>query len=266
MPAPVVFIDANNLLHRYFHAMPTQIGREGKNVNAVRGLGELVGRLWRLFHPQAIVAAFDAGDSGRTALLPTYKADREGTPPELLYQMDLARRFFPSHYHVDVVHAQGYEADDVIVTLVRLFRGQGVETIVVTNDKDLTCIVTDEQPCATLYSTAGSEWKRIDAAAVRDRLGVPPSAVIDYLALCGDASDSVPGVPGIGPKTAAALLAQAGSLDALYRNLEAVERPRWRELLEQHRDAAYAARKVLAPVEVPPAIIQAGTTVARRRS
>lgn len=264
MPAPVVFIDANNLLHRYFHGMPTQIGKEGKNVNAVRGLGELVARLWRRFHPQAIVAVFDAGDSGRTALLPSYKADREGAPPELLYQMDLVRRFFPSHYHVDVVQAQGYEADDVIVTLVRLFRGQGVETIVVTNDKDLTCIVADEPPCATLYNTVGE--KRIDAAAVRERLGVPPSAVIDYLALCGDASDSVPGVPGIGPKTAAALLAQAGSLDALYRNLEAVERPRWRELLAQHREAAYAARKVLAPVEVPPAIIQAGTTLARRRA
>jgi DNA polymerase-1 len=223
MSAPIVILDANNLLHRYFHGRPTQIGKEGKNVNAVRGLVELVGRLWRLFHPQAIVAAFDAGDSGRTALLPAYKADREGTPPELDYQLDLARRYLPSHYQVDVVRAEGYEADDVIVTLARYFRTQKVETVVVTNDKDMACLVTDDAPCATLYSVIGDQWKRVDAAAVRDRLGVPPEAVIDYLALCGDAGDNVPGVPGVGPKTAATLLAQFGSLDVLLGSLDDAE-------------------------------------------
>lgn len=264
MSAPIVILDANNLIHRYFHGRPTQIGREGKNVNAVRGLAELVQRLWKMFSPQAIVAAFDAGDSGRKALLPTYKINREGAPPDLHYQLGLVRRYFPTHYQVDVVNAEGYEADDVIVTLARGARAQGIETIVVTNDKDLACIVVDDAPRATLYSVVGSEWKRVDAAAVRDRLGVPPEAVIDYLALCGDAADSVDGVPGIGPKTAAALLAQFGTLDALLGNLEAVPKPRWRQLLQEHGARALEARRVLAPVTVPGAALKSGTTIARR--
>ncbi len=263
MKAPIVIIDANNLLHRYFHG-PTQIGREGKNVNAVRGLTALVGRLWRLFSPVAIVAAFDAGDSGRGLLLPAYKAHREGTPPELTYQIDLARKYLPREYQTDVVRVEGYEADDVIVTLAGVATAQGVEVIVVTNNKDLACIVRDESPRVTLYSVDGSGWKQVDAAAVRDRLGVSPSAVIDYLALCGDASDGVPGVAGIGPKSAAELLGRFGTLDALLEKLEDIERPRWRQLLSTGREQALHARRVLAPVAVPGPALQAGTVLARR--
>lgn len=264
MLAPVIILDANNLLHRYFHGRPTQIGKEGKNVNAVRGLVEFVGRLWKMFPAQAIVAAFDGGDSGRTQLLPSYKANREGAPPELVYQLDLARRYLPTHYQVDVVHAEGYEADDVIVTLARFFRSQKLETVIVTNDKDLACLVVDEAPRASIFSEGWTQGGIVDAAAVKERLGVPPEAVIDYLALCGDAGDNVIGVPGIGPKTAAALLAQFGSLDAILANLEQVERPHVRELLQTHRDQALSARRVLSPVEVPAERIKAGTVIARR--
>jgi len=263
MSAPIVLIDANNLLHRYFHGRPTQL-KEGRNVNAVRGLVDLVGRLWRMFSPQAIVAAFDAGDSGRSQLLASYKANREGMPPELVYQVDLAQRYLPTHYQVDVVRAEGFEADDVLITLARGCRSRGVESIVVTNDKDLACLVVDEPPVTTLYSVAGNTWKRVDEAAVRERFGVPPVALIDLLALCGDAADGVAGVPGIGPKSAAALLARFGDLDTLLANVEAVERPRWRNLLIEHRERALQARQVLAPVSVPPEALSGGTTIARR--
>lgn len=261
--APIILIDANNLLHRYFHG-PTSIGKEGRNVNAVRGIAALVDRLWRMFSPAAIVAVFDAGDSGRRQIFAAYKAHREGTPPELVYQIGLAQRWLPTHYQTDVVRVEGYEADDVIVTLAGQLGGRGIEVIVVTNDKDLTCIVHDEPPRVTLYGVAGSVWSRVDEAAVMDRLGVPPTAVVDYLALCGDASDGVPGVPGIGPKTAAILLRQHGTLDAVLENIDAIERPRWRELLTEHRDAALTARQLLAPVAVPLADVERGTTHARR--
>lgn len=271
MKPPLIILDANNLLHRFFHGRPTEIGREGKNVNAIRGLAALVGRLWRLFSPQAIVAAFDAGDSGRSRIFPAYKAHREGTPPELHYQFDLARRYLPSHYQTDVVCADGYEADDVIVTLAGVATTEGVEVVIVTNDKDLTCIVRDDSPRVTLYSVGAAGWAQIDVAAVRDRLGVPPAAVIDYLALCGDTSDGVPGVSGIGPKTAAELLGKFGDLDTLLAALDDVDvltrlqvRPRWRDLLMSGREQALLARKVMSPVRVPAPAIKAGMVMARR--
>jgi DNA polymerase-1 len=262
MKAPIVILDANNLLHRYFHG-PTQI-HNGRNVNAVRGITALVGRLWRLFSPVAVVAAFDAGDSGRSLLLPAYKAHREGAPPELTYQIGLAQKYLPTDFQTDVVRAEGYEADDVIVTLAGVSSAQGVEVVVVSNDKDLTCIVRDESPRVTIYSVDGLKFKQVDAAAVRDRLGVSPSNVIDYLALCGDASDGVAGVAGIGPKSAAELLGKFGSLDNILAKLEEIERPRWRQLLSEGREQALQARRVLTPVQVPGAVLHAGTTLARR--
>ena len=261
--APIILIDANNLLHRYFHG-PTAIGKDGRNVNAVRGITALVNRLWRMFSPVAIVAVFDAGDSGRRQLFAAYKAHREGAPPELVYQIGLAQRYLPTHYQTDVVRVEGYEADDVIVTLAEQLGGEGIEVIVVTNDKDLACIVHDAPPRVTLFGVSSTGWQRVDEAAVRDRLGVPPPAVVDYLALCGDASDGVPGVPGIGPKTAALLLREYGSLDAVFEHVEGIERPRWRELLTEHREAALMTRRLLAPVAVPLVEVERGTTRARR--
>jgi DNA polymerase-1 len=176
----------------------------------------------------------------------------------------LAQKYLPKDFQTDVVRADGYEADDVIVTLAGVSTAQGVEVIVVSNDKDLTCIVRDESPRVTIYSVDGAGFKQVDAAAVRDRLGVSPSNVIDYLALVGDASDGVPGVAGIGPKSAAELLGKFGSLDALLARIEEVERPRWRQLLLDGRVQALQARRVLTPVVVPGAALHAGTILARR--
>jgi len=249
-----VLVDANNLMHRYYHARPTTIS-QGRNVNAARGLGELVERLRRDFRPHGIVAVFDAGTSRREELLPGYKGNRDGTPPDLAFQLQLAARDLPRRYGADTLRVPPYEADDVIVSLAQAVRGGGRPVVVVSNDKDLAHLVTDEEPRVLMYARGADAWRFSDEAAVALRFGVGPQAMLDWLALCGDTTDNIPGVPGIGPKTAASLLTKYGTLEGVLSLVDAEaaasERPRLRELLSVHRDAAKLSRRLVAPVPVP---------------
>ncbi len=256
-----VLLDANNLMHRYYHARPTTISA-GRNVNAARGLGELVGRLRRDFRPHSIVAVFDAGRSRREELLPGYKGHRDATPPDLAFQLELAARDLPRRYGADTLRVPPYEADDVIASLAQAVRGGGRPVVVVSSDKDLAHLVTDADPRVLMYARGTDAWRFSDEAAVALRFGVRPQAMLDWLALCGDTTDSIPGVPGIGPKTAASLLAKYGTLEGVLDSASAgdagegrkpatSERPRLRELLSTHRDAAKLSRRLVAPVPVP---------------
>lgn len=248
-----VLIDANNLMHRYYHARPTTIS-QGRNVNAARGLGELIGRLRRDLRPHSVVAVFDAGRSRREELLPGYKANRDGAPPDLAFQLELAARDLPRRYGADTLRVPPYEADDVIVSLAQAVRGGGRPVVVVSSDKDLAHLVTDTDPRVVMYARGADAWRVSDEAAVALRFGVRPQAMLDWLALCGDATDSIPGVPGIGPKTAAILLAKHGTLEAVLASAgepTTSERPRLRELLSVHREAATLSRRLVAPVPVP---------------
>ena len=255
---PVVALDAHNLLCRYFHARPVDLNRDGHNVNAIRGLVELTSRLWRLFSPQRIVAVFDAGLSGRREVLPCYKAHREAPCSGLQYQLDTAHRYLP-RLRVDTIRAEGYEADDVLFSLAAAPE-RDADLIVVSNDKDLAALVRDQPaPRTTIYNVTRAGWTMLDEPGVHERWGVWPNTIVDFLALCGDATDGVAGVPGIGPKTAAELLAEL-TLDELLEAPWRARRPRWRQLLQQHREQVRLARRVLAPVVVPVAVLTQGTT------
>lgn len=252
---PVVIVDANNIMHRDFHGCPPAM-KAGHNVNAVRALARRV-EDWRTrFQPVCITAVFDAGTSGRELLCPEYKAHRDGTPPELGYQFDLAQRYLPSHFGCDVLCVQGYEADDVIAALVGPARAAGHAVIVVSNDKDLSALVDDVAPAVALYRKDKDHWTLCGARGVEERLGVPPRLVLDCLALCGDRTDGIAGVPGIGPKSAALMLSH-GSLDELLAKPEVVTRERWRQLLVGHREQVLRARRLVAPVAIPLAVMAA---------
>jgi len=206
----------SSLVYRAFFALPASIrDPQGQPVNAVRGYLDMTSLLLRDRHPAAMVHVFD-GDwrpPWRVAAYPGYKADRRPEPPELTPQFALIREVLDAA-GMQVAEGESHEAEDVIGTLATgASRDHPVE--VVTGDRDLLQLVRDPE-VAVLFTVKGvKDLRRFDAAEVRERYGVPPERYAELAMLRGDPSDGLPGVPGVGEKTAAALLTQHGSLDAL---------------------------------------------------
>jgi len=245
----MVVVDAHGHAFRAFWALEPMYAPDGLPTNALFGLAGLLDRVVHDERPDYVAVVFDAPDDARrtfrSGLYPAYKAHRPERPPELARQIpvlrDVARAF-----GLTTLEHPDFEADDLIATVVGLAEAADVHTTILSADKDLLQLVSDR----TLVWDA-MRGKRYTHAAVEDKLGVPPSLVADYLALVGDASDNVPGVPGIGPKGASALLRAFGGLDAIYRSIEAVS-PRERRKLEEHRERALLSRKLTGLVaDVP---------------
>ena len=240
-------VDASLYVFRAWHSMPPEFeDQEGWPVNAVHGFARFVLELIERERPSRIAIAFDESleSNFRNALYPAYKANREPAPEELKRQFGYCQRFCRA-LGLPVLADGRYEADDLIgAALVRL-RGAGIGGIIVSADKDLSQLLhgEDEQ-----WDYARNlRWR---ADGVKARLGVHAHQVADYLGLTGDAIDNIPGVPGIGPKTAATLLGHFGSLDALYERLDEVPFLRLRgsaqhaARLAEHRDLALLSRRL----------------------
>lgn len=263
VPSALVLVDAHNFLHRYFHGMPP-IYYQGRNVAAVRGLRDLIVRIQREVQPAMLFAVFDGGGAqgGRRQIMPSYKAGRPETPAELAGQIEMAYLHLP-RFGAATVRVPDFEADDVIATLAGPAFARGTPVQVVSGDKDLRALVRDDAPGVVVQDRRGGEWLTIREAQVVERFGVPPRQLLDFLALAGDGSDGVPGVKGIGPKTAARLLQRHGSLAAILDRVEELAK-REKHLLTEQRDAAILARRVIEPVQVPPEQILAGTLTPAR--
>jgi DNA polymerase-1 len=213
-PPPVrrlLLVDASSYLFRAFHAIRELSSPSGQPTNAIYGVVNMLRKLREDYPADYIAAVFDPrGPTFREAIYPDYKAHRDAMPEEL------AAQIAPLHETIralgwPLVVVEGVEADDVIGTLARQADARGGwETVISTGDKDLTQLVTDR---VTWVNTMSNE--RLDPAGVEAKFGVPPERIVDYLALVGDASDNVPGVDKVGPKTAVKLLQEYGSLDAL---------------------------------------------------
>ncbi len=229
----LVLVDGSGYVFRAFFALPPMTRPDGTPVNAVFGFTNM---LWKLLqeHPEDhVVVVFDAGrKSFRNDLYEAYKANREEAPPELVPQFPLVREAARA-FGLPVVELEGFEADDVIASYVEAARGAGEEVLIVSSDKDLMQLVGEG---VSMWDPL--KQKPIDREAVIERMGVPPEKVRDLLALTGDSSDNVPGVPGIGPKTAAQLLDEFGSLEALLAGLDRIKQPKRRETLAANADAA----------------------------
>lgn len=247
----LVLVDGSGYIFRAFFALPPMTRPDGTPVNAVFGFTNM---LWKLLqeHPDDhVVVVFDAGKkSFRNDLYEAYKANREEAPPELVPQFPLVREAARA-FDLPVVELEGYEADDVIASYVEAARAKGEEVLIVSSDKDLMQLVG---PGVAMWDPL--KQKPIDREAVIERMGVPPEKVRDLLALTGDTSDNVPGVPGIGPKTAAQLLEEFGSLDALLADLDRIKQPKRRETLAQSAEKARLSYRLVGlkrdvPLPVP---------------
>ena len=261
-PPQLFLIDGYAVIYRAFFALITRPLRtsRGENTSAAWGVVNFLLRLREKYQPDYLAWVHDAGDSFRTELFPEYKSTREKLDEELQAEFDRSVERIEQlleAFRVPVVSVEGYEADDVIGTLTRLGVERGWQVVVVSGDKDFYQLIGPRvallNPGRRGPGAVDEQW--VDESNAAERLGVPPSKVVDYLALVGDSSDNVPGVRGIGPKGAVGLLEEFGSLDVILDRHEEVKAKRAREALAASAANARLSRQLVTikrdvPVEL----------------
>ncbi len=251
-PPRLLLIDGHALAFRAYYALPALSNRRGELINAVYGFTSmlLLGLTQGLDHA---VAAFDPpGATFRDEMLATYKAQRAPTPEEFHRQIPLCERVLAA-LHIPVVVVPGFEADDVIGTLSLQAEAEGCDTVILTADLDLVQLVTDHT--VVQASRRGvSEPFIYDRERVRERFGFEPARIIDYKALRGDPSDNIPGVPGIGEKTAAELVQRYGDLESILAAASALRPGRVRTGLEAHAEQARLGLRLVTLVRDVPGV------------
>jgi DNA polymerase I len=236
-------LDGNSLAYRAFFALPESIGTsDGRPTNAIYGLASMLVKIVVEHQPAGLVVAWDAGMSGREKTYDLYKAQRPPRPDLLREQwphlMPLVEAFGYTN-----VRVEGYEADDVIGTLARRAQEQGLPVMVVSGDRDVYQLVGDGIRVMTT-SRGVTDTKVYDHDGVVERYGVPPELVTDLIGLKGDTSDNIPGVPGIGDKTAAQLLQEFGSMEAVLDNVDKVSGAKRKQNLVEHADDARISKQL----------------------
>ena len=244
-------LDGSSYIYRAYYGIRELATSGGMPSNAILGFTKLLLDLLQEHRPDYLAVVLDCPreETFRRALYPGYKAQRDAVPADLLPQIPYIRKILAA-LTITALEAPGFEADDVIATLARTYAAQGVEVTIVTGDKDLLQIVSDQ---ITLLDTIKS--KRSGLPEVRDRFGVPPELVADVLGLAGDTSDNIPGVPGIGEKTAIGLVQRFGSLEEVLKWRSLVGSKKRRDALALYAEQARLS-KLLATVryDVPLAI------------
>ena len=238
-------VDGSGYIFRAYHALPPMTRPDGTPVNAVFGFSNMLFKLLKDVNegeaPTHLAVVFDAARrTFRNDLYEDYKANRPEAPEDLVPQFPLIREAVEA-FSVPSIELEGYEADDIIATLTKKAREKGFKVTIVSSDKDLMQLVDDD--VVTLLDPMKS--RRIGPDEVREKFGVGPEKVIEVQALCGDASDNVPGVPGIGPKTAAQLIQDYGDLESLLAHAEEIRQPRRRENLLAHAEAARLSKQLV---------------------
>ncbi len=237
----LMLLDGNGLIYRGYFALPPLTTSKGELVNAVFGFCSIVLRGIQDVRPDYIAVAFDlAGPTFRHEQYAEYKATRQRMPDDLRDQFPKVREVVKA-LRIPVFEREGYEADDVIGTLVVEAEKRGLETTIVTGDLDMLQIVSDRTRLMTTRSGV-ENTVLYDPARIDERFGLRPDQMIDYKALKGDPTDNIPGVPGVGEKTAAKLVREFGDLDALYARIDEVTPEKLREKLREHRDQVYLGR------------------------
>jgi DNA polymerase-1 len=253
-PEHWLLVDGANALYRAFFALPGLRAPDGTPTGAAHGFVSMLGKLLREERPDRSIVVFDArGENFRHRLFPDYKAGREAQPEDLSAQIPIVRELVLAH-RIPILEVPGYEADDVIATLVARAPA-GTRISIVSTDKDLMQLVSDR---VTLLD--GMKDRRVGPAEVLERFGVAPERMLDLRALCGDPSDNIPGVPGIGPKGAAALLGEWGDLENLLAHAGEVRAKRAREALLAHAEEARLSKRLstlCADAPLPEAVLSA---------
>ena len=233
----LVLIDGHALAYRAFHALPPDLATSrGELTNAVLGFTSTLLKVWQEENPDYIAVAFDRGRTFRHELYDQYKAHREKMPDPLVAQMSRIEQMVEA-LSIPVYVAERYEADDVLGTLARQAESQGTDVLIVTGDSDTFQLVS-EHTRVLISRRQFSDTTVYDEQAVRERYGLEPEQLVDYKALVGDTSDNIPGVRGVGSKTATALLQEYRSLQGIYDHLDDVTSTRFRRALEAGRQSA----------------------------
>ncbi len=244
-------VDGSHTIFRAYHALPHLSTRQGVPTNAVYGFTTMLLRAIREGSPTHLAVAFDEeGKQARSEIYADYKATRGPAPEDLSPQFPLVRRVLEA-LNVPAVGLSGWEADDVIATLARRARSMGWEVVIVSGDKDLLQLVDGAVRC---YDSMYEKW--YSPAEVEEKWGVPPHLVADLLALTGDKIDNVPGIPGVGEKTAAALLKEFGTMEGVLSRAGEIKKPKLRENALANLETVRRARKLIQLHEDLPLPVQ----------
>lgn len=236
-------IDANSMIHRAFHALPREMkNAKGQPINSVFGFTSMLIKIIQDFNPRLLAAAFDTeAPTFRHLKFEDYKANRPETDEDLIPQFDMVKKILEG-FNVPVLEKEGFEADDILAALaVRLSRDY--EVYIVSGDRDMLQLV-DERIKVVTTRKGVSEVKIYDRERVFERFGVYPEEIPDFLALKGEPSDNIPGVPGIGEKTAAELIRKYGDLENLYKHIDELKNKRYYRALVELKDQVFQAREL----------------------
>ena len=252
---PLILVDGSSYLYRAFHALPPLTNSKGVPTGAVKGVINMMRRMLKDYPESTVVVVFDAkGKTFRDEIYSDYKAQRPPMPDDLRVQIEPIHNIIKA-MGLPMLIIDGVEADDVIGTLAVQATAAEQPVVISTGDKDIAQLVNEH---ITLINTMNNST--LDRAGVIEKFGIPPELIIDYLALLGDKSDNIPGVPGVGEKTALGLLQGIGGLDDIYARLDEVAGLAFRGAktmspkLEEHRELAYLSyllATIKTDVEMP---------------
>lgn len=252
----LLLIDSHALVHRFFHALPPLTTPAKEPINAVYGLSVVLMKIFREGKPDYAAAAIDRPEpTFRKEQFQAYKIHRPPAPNELISQFKRVPEVFEK-FGIKVFSAAGYEADDIIGTLVKCYEKEpDLTTVILTGDLDALQLVEGEKIVAEIIKSGAENTIIYNEEAVKTRYGLKPSQLPDYKGLVGDASDNIPGVKGIGPKTAAALLQEFGNLEETFASVGIIER-KTAEKLAGERETALLSRDLAtirrdAPIVCP---------------
>lgn len=259
-PGRLILLDGYSHIYRSFYAIRELTNPRGEPVNALYAMCRFLFRVDQEFPHDFCAAVLDKGKSAkRLEVLPSYKGTRPPMPDPLRSQIPLIREWMTA-WGWPMVEQEGQEADDLIAAIARAREGH--ETFILSHDKDLAQLV-GQGVYMVIPGSKGSTIK-LDPAGVEEKFGVPPEAIPDFLALVGDSVDNIPGVPGVGPKTAASLLNQFGSIDSMLGDLDAIERLSLRESIAASADVLRRNQELVAlDATLPPG--WEGVSTLRRR-
>jgi DNA polymerase-1 len=236
----IYLIDGSGYIYRAYHAIRGLSNSKGQPTNAVFGFTRMLLKLIEDRQPENLIICFDAkGPTFRHEMFPAYKANRPPMPEDLAFQIPHIKAVTRA-FNLPVSEMAGFEADDLIGTYARMAEEQGFRVVMVTGDKDFMQLVTDQ---ATIWDPMHD--KTIDTKSIRQTFGLAPHQMVDVMGLSGDTSDNIPGVPGIGPKTAQSLIQQFGSMDAVYQNIATITKKKQKANLIEHEAQARLSRALV---------------------
>lgn len=249
----LLIIDANSLIHRAFHALPPITDSSGNPAGALYGLSSILIKLFREVRPESVVAAFDLPEpTFRKKEFSEYKAHRPEATDDLIHQIIAAKDIFAG-FGIKTLESPGFEADDIIGTIVERFKGMPeIERLVIlSGDLDTLQLVEGDRVVAWIPHKGVSEFTEYDEPAVTARFGLPPTRITDFKGLVGDKSDNIPGVYGVGPKTAVTVIQKYGPLEDLYDLSPAPKTEALKRILSGKESALMSKRLATISREVP---------------